>query len=98
MGIGKRPISVQIYKRQVEIRSMILSHLPIYNFVWGILLYIQACALYYCKCSAKVPTRYGWAYRDETPKVYWVSIGMFGFCIGCFATGVVLVNCFKYLR
>jgi hypothetical protein len=27
---------------------MILSHLPIYNLVAAILLYIQACALYYC--------------------------------------------------
>ena len=77
---------------------MIVSHLPVYNYVWTILLYIQACALYYCYCTAKVPTRYGWIYRDESPKTYWVIIGIFGFCIGCFAAGVVLVNCFVYGR
>ena len=77
---------------------MILPHLPIYNYVWTILLYIQACGLYYCYCSAKVPTRYGWVYRDERPKVYWVIIGIFGFCMGCFATGVILVNSFAYGR
>src|SRR6266403_2083886 len=77
---------------------MIVSHLPVYNYVWTILLHIQACALYYCYCTAKVPTRYGWIYRDESPKVYWVIIGILGFCIGCFAAGVVLVNCFVYGR
>jgi hypothetical protein len=46
---------------------MIVSHLPVYNYVATILLYIQACALYYCYCSAKVPTRLGWIYRDENP-------------------------------
>jgi len=77
---------------------MIVSHLPVYNYVGTILLYIQACALYDCYCSAKVPTRFGWIYRDESPKVYWVIIGIFGLCIGCFAAGVVLVNYFVYGR
>jgi hypothetical protein len=77
---------------------MIVSHLPVYNYVWTILLYFQASALYYCYCAAKVRARYGWIYRDESPKVYWVIIGILGSCIGCFATGVVLVNCFAYGR
>ena len=71
---------------------MILSHLPIYNLVSAIMLYIQACALYYCYCSARVPSRYGWVYRDESPTTYWVLIGLFGFCIGCFAAGATFLT------
>ena len=75
-----------------------MSHLPIYNLVSVILLYIQACALYYCYCSARAPTRYGWVYRDESPKIYWVLIWIFGFYIGCFAAGVILLNWIRYMH
>jgi hypothetical protein len=77
---------------------MILSHLPIYNLVSAVMLYIQACAVYYCYCSAKAPTRYGWIYRDEQPTTYWVLMGLFSFCIGCFAAGVTFLNWIKYFH
>jgi len=64
-----------------------MSHLPIYNYVAAIILYIQGCGLYYCFRTARVPTRNGW-----------LVFGLLGLYIGLFAAGMILLNWISYMR
>lgn len=62
------------------------------TYLGVIIFYILVCVLFYFLRTMRVPSRGGWIYRDDDPKMYWVLVSLFCMQIGLLAFGLILYN------
>ena len=62
------------------------------NYLGIISLYILACVLFYFLRTRRVPTRGGWCYRDDNPRMYWALVSLFCAQTSLLVFGLIFYN------